>query len=148
MDQLPVTAEQNTELVHLAENLNEKMKSSGASGAEIAFGLGCGIGLIPVVGTVIILLVFGIINFIPGLLLLVMGMMALAGISVLLANVARSNAHKRIYREGEPEITQFLSRNHLSREAFDTLAYQSLSADAPLQTFLSPVIVESQEPNE
>lgn len=136
-----LTEEEKNEFIGVVESLNEKLRSSGAGGAESAFGLGCGIGLIPVIGFILLLWVFGVINLILGMLLLVVGLLALAGVSILLANLARSNAFKRVYRtEVEPEIIQYLSRQHLSRQDFDSLAFQVLPLDAPLQRFLQPVI--------
>jgi hypothetical protein len=92
--------------------------------------------------------VFGVINLILGMMLLVVGLLALVGLSILLANLARSNALKRVYRaEVEPEIAQYLSRQHISRQDFDTSAYHLLPQDAPLQQFLEPILpVEAEDP--
>lgn len=141
MDAIDLSEEQIQELAGVVESLNEQLRSSGAGGAETAFGIGCGIGLIPVVGITLLLWVFGLINLILALFMFVVGMLALSGISILLANVARSNAFKRVYRtEVEPEILQYLSEQHLSRQEFDTLAHQMLPPDAPLQVYLSPIL--------
>lgn len=141
MDAVDLSEEQIQELAGVVESLNEQLRSSGAGGAETAFGIGCGIGLIPVVGITLLLWVFGLINLILALFMFVVGMLALSGISILLANVARSNAFKRVYRtEVEPEILQYLSEQHLSRQEFDTLAHQMLPPDAPLQVYLSPIL--------
>lgn len=141
MDAVDLSEEQIQELAGVVESLNEQLRSSGAGGAETAFGIGCGIGLVPVVGITLLLWVFGLINLILALFMFVVGMLALSGISILLANVARSNAFKRVYRtEVEPEILQYLSEQHLSRPEFDTLAHQMLPPDAPLQVYLSPIL--------
>ncbi len=141
MDAVDLSEEQIQELAGVVELLNEQLRSSGAGGAETAFGIGCGIGLIPVVGITLLLWVFGLINLILALFMFVVGMLALSGISILLANVARSNAFKRVYwTEVEPEILQYLSAQHLSRQEFDTLAHQMLPPDAPLQVYLSPIL--------
>ncbi len=141
MDAIDLSEEQIQELAGVVESLNEQLRSSGAGGAETAFGIGCGIGLIPVVGITLLLWVFGLINLILALFMFVVGMLALSGISILLANLARSNAFKRVYRtEVEPEILQYLSEQHLSRQEFDTLAHQMLPPDAPLQVYLSPIL--------
>ncbi|MGW8249048.1 MAG: hypothetical protein ACWGO1_00270 [Anaerolineales bacterium] len=129
------------EFVGMVESLNERLRATGAGGAESAFGLGCGIGLLPVVGITLLLWIFGVVNLILGMMMLVVGLLALAGISILLANLARSNTVKRVYRtEVEPEIVRYLSRQRLSRQDFDTAAYQLLPVDAPLQGFLHPVM--------
>ena len=143
METAALTDEGRQELVSLVEKLNDEMKSSGSSGSEKAFGLGCGLGLLPVIGIILFLFVFQVINLVLAMFLLVVGLLGVAGISALLASLARSNTHKRIFREvGDPEIVQFISQYHLSRQAFDTLARQILPEDAPLQAFLLPVMPE------
>jgi hypothetical protein len=133
-----LTEEGHDELLLLVEDLNDKMRSSGAGGSERAFGLGCAMGLLPVIGIILLLFVFQVINLVLAMFLLVIGLLGVAGISALLASLARTNTHKRIFREvGDPEIVQFISEHHLSRQTFDTLAHQSLPEDAPLQAFLS-----------
>jgi hypothetical protein len=141
-----LTEGQSEEFIGIVESLNEKLRSSGAGGAETAFGLGCGIGLFPVVGIILLLWIFGVINLILGLMLLVVGLLALAGVSILLANLARNNTYKRVYwTEVEPEIVQYLSRQRLSRQEFDTFAVQVLPMDAPLQQFLQPIVPDEAE---
>ena len=152
MNVADLTEEQAQEFAGVVESLNEKLRSSGAGGAETAFGLGCSIGLIPVVGILLLSWIFGVINLILAMLLLVVSLLALAGVSILLANLARSNTMKRVYRtEVEPEISQYLSKQQISRQEFDTLACQVLPPDAPLQRFLLPVTAEyvesTAEPN-
>lgn len=145
-----MTLEQNEsrteEFAGLVESLNERLRSSGAGGAESAFGLGCGIGLLPVVGITLLLWIFGVVNLILGMMMLVVGLLALAGLSIMLANLARSNAVKRVYwAEVEPEIVQYLSQQRLSRQDFDTAACRELPVDAPLQRFLHPAVPEDAE---
>jgi hypothetical protein len=126
--------------------MNENLRSSTGSGAEVAFGLSCGIGLIPVVGIILLLLVFRVVSLIPGLLFLVIALLGLMGISMLLANLARNNAQKRVFRaEIDPEIVRFLEDQRIDRQVFDTLACQALPADAPLQAFLTPLILDEPE---
>ena len=139
-DQPGLTPEQTLELQQLAEALNDQLRSSSSSGAEKAFGLGCGLGLLPVLGIILILWLFDVLSLIPGLLLSVIGMIALLGVSLLLAQVARQSSARRLYAdEIEPEIAHFLSEQQIDRPFFDTIASQSLPGDAPLQAFLSPM---------
>ena len=149
MDMSAITESQRQEVTRFAQVVNENLRTSTGSGAEVAFGLSCGIGLIPVVGIILSLLVFKVVSLIPGLLFLVIALLGLMGISMLLANLARSNAQKRIFQtEIEPEIVQFVNDQNLTRQAFDTLACQALPPDAPLQAFLSPLILDEADRSE
>ena len=94
MEPSALTEAQKQELIGFVQGLNENLRTSSASGAELAFGLGCGLGLIPVVGIIVSLVVLEIISLIPGLLLLIIALVGLVGVAMLLANVARSNAQK------------------------------------------------------
>ena len=149
MDMSAITEAQRQEVTRFAQVVNENLRTSTGSGAEVAFGLSCGIGLIPVVGIILSLLVFKVVSLIPGLLFLVIALLGLMGISMLLANLACSNAQKRIFQtEIEPEIVQFVNDQNLTRQAFDTLACQALPPDAPLQAFLSPLILDEADQSE
>lgn len=139
MEPSRLTQEHNLELKQFAEGLNEQLRSASSGGAEQAFGLGCGLGLIPVLGMILVLWTSRVVSLIPALLLVVIGLVALVGVSLLLAQVARSNASRRVYQADiEPEIDRFLNERKIPRQLFDDVASQSLPADAPLQAFLSP----------
>lgn len=149
MELSAITEAQKQEVAEFAQAINENLRTSTGGGAEMAFGLSCGLGLIPVVGIIVSLLVFKIVSLIPALFFLVIALLGLVGISMVLANVARSNGQKRVYRtELEPEIDQFLSKQHIDRQSFDYHASQALPPDAPLQAFLSPVFVDDLDQSE
>lgn len=133
----------STENIHtfggLVASLDEKLRAAGAGSAEIAFGMGFGIGIIPVLAIIALLLILKVINLILAFILAAMALLALVGVGMLLAVQARRNAMRRVYQvEVEPEILRYLARTGLSRQKFDLLASQRLPPDAPLQTFLNP----------
>jgi hypothetical protein len=141
-----LTPEESQEIALRAEGWNDHLRSQSAGQAEHAFELGCGLGLIPIVVTIVLLWIFDVITLIPAAVLIVVALLGLAGISSLLGNIARENATRRAYRSTvEPEIIQFLSSKHISRQLFDYTASQSLPADAPLQAFLSPLLPVSED---
>lgn len=143
-----LTPEQDQEVARLAEGLNTHLRDAGARGAEQAFGMGCGLGLLPVAAVVLGLWIFGVLTLIPALVLIVFGMLALVAVSTLIANLARDNTLRRVYEADiEPEIIRFLSAQRISRQLFDNSASRSLPADAPLQVFLSPVLAAGGEPD-
>ena len=149
MDQTPLTPEQTETLKQLAETANEKLHLAGASQAEMAFGMGCGLGFGPIALIVLLLLVFHVINFILAFMLWLLAALALVGVSTLLAIQARGRKTDRIYRaEVQPEIENSLRALSLDRKSFDRLARQSLPPDADLQKYLSALDNEPspQEP--
>jgi hypothetical protein len=149
MNMSVITEAQRQEAVGFAQAMNENLRTSTGSGAEVAFGLSCGIGLIPVVGIILLLLALKVVSLIPGLMFLVIALLGLMGISMLLANLARSNAQKRIFRtEIDPEIVRFIDEQKINRQVFDTLASQALPPDAPLQAFLSPLTQDEADQSE
>jgi hypothetical protein len=140
MNNMGLTEAETGEIILRAEGWNDQLRAQSAGRAEQAFELGCGLGLLPVVIVIVLLWVLGVITLILAVVLFVMGLLALAGIAALLANIARQSAARRTYTDSvEPEIVQFLSQRHISRQLFDNTASQSLPGDAPLQAFLAPL---------
>ena len=146
MTQADQNMEDEQELEAFALAMNEKLRDAGSSSAERAFGIGCGLGLIPIAGIAILLYVFQVLNLIMVVLLAFLGVMFLTGFSALLASIARANTVKRIYKDDVlPEIEGYTQRVNISREAFDTQVAGMLSVEAPLQAYLSPVVPEHAE---
>jgi hypothetical protein len=144
-----LTPEQTETLKQLATTADEKLHQAGASQAEMAFGMGCGLGFGPIALIVLLLLIFHVINFILAFILWLLAALALIGVSTLLAIQARARKTERIYRdEVQPQIENTLRTLSLDRNTFDRLARQSLPADADLQQYLSAVDIEppAQEP--
>lgn len=138
MDDLAPPSEQSQELANLAERLNESLRLSGASSAEQAFGIGCTLGLTPLLVILLVLFILKVINLILVFILLVMGLLVMVGVAMLVAQRARMNGMQRAYHTGiEPEINQYLAQSSLSRPEFDRLVSKLLPEGAPLQAFLS-----------
>jgi uncharacterized protein (DUF58 family) len=144
-----LTPEQTETLTQLAETANEKLHKAGASQAELAFGIGCGLGFGPIALIVLILLIFHVINIILAFMLWLLAALALIGISTILSIQARARKTDRTYREEvQPEIENTLRALSLDRPSFDRLARQSLPPDADLQKYLSAIEIDTspQEP--
>jgi hypothetical protein len=140
MDTNQLTVEQTQELTALVEDLNEKLRSAASSSAERAFGIGCSVGLIPVVIVAVVLYSMGIINLILAVLVGILSVIFLIGTASLLSSIARTNTLKRTYqREIEPKIDQFIACYELPRQQFDALAAGVLPDGAPLLAFLMPL---------
>jgi len=138
MAESPPPPELPPDLAQFSEQLNETLRLGGAASGEQAFGLSCSIGLLPIVGILLVLFLFKVINLILAFILLVMCLLAMVGLGMLAAQVARQNGIRRTYSESvEAEIRAYLVQSGLTRAQFDTLASGYLPAGAPLQAFLS-----------
>ena len=130
-------AEQPKELTAFIESENEKLRAAGAESAEKAFGIGCGLGLIPAVVIAVVLYAFSVVNFILAMVLLSMGLLAVVGISMLLASRARINAERRSYQDTvKPEIIQYLTEVEFTPQQFSEIVDQQLPVAAPLRAHL------------
>lgn len=122
------------------ESENEKLRAAGAESAEQAFGIGCGIGLLPTVIIVIVLYAFQVVSFILAIVLVLMGLLAVVGISMLLASRARVNAESKTYEASvEPEILQYLDDLGVTQQQFVEAVHEQLLDDAPLRAHLDRV---------
>ena len=138
MDYLEPPSDRSRDLADLAERLNESLRLSGASSAEQAFGIGCTLGLTPILVILLVLFIFKVINLILAFILLVMGLLVMVGMAMLAAQRARLNGMTRAYHIGvKAEIDQYLAQSGLTRPEFDRLVSKLLPAGAPLQAFLS-----------
>jgi len=138
MDDHPSPPDQPQELADLAERLNESLRLSGASSAEQTFGIGCALGITPILVILLVLFIFKVINLILALILLVMSLLAMVGVAMLVAQRARLNGVNHAYRTAvKTEIDQYLVQSGLTRSEFDHLVSKLLPASAPLQAFLS-----------
>jgi hypothetical protein len=138
MDRLEPTSDRSQELADLAERLNESLRLSGASSAEQTFGIGCTLGLAPILVILLVLFIFKVINLILALILLVMGLLVMVGVAMLAAQRARQNGVTRAYQtDVKTEIDRYLARSGLTRPEFDRLVSKLLPAGAPLQAFLT-----------
>lgn len=119
------------------ESENEKLRAAGAESAEQAFGIGCGIGLLPTVIIVIVLYAFQVVSFILAIVLVLMGLLAVVGISMLLASRARVNAESKTFEASvEPEILQYLDDLGVTQQQFVEAVHEQLLDDAPLRAQL------------
>jgi hypothetical protein len=128
---------EHPEITDFVESENEKLRAAGAESAEQAFGIGCGIGLLPTVIIIIALFAFNIISFILAIILLLMGLLAVVGICMLLASRARVNAEDRFYRSiVEPEILRYLDELGITPQQFREVVNEQLPDNAPLRVHL------------
>ena len=133
-----LTKEDNQDFAQFVESLNEQLRVAGAERAEQAFGLGCGVGLLPAIALVIILYLLPFVNILLAITFLLLIMLILLGIVMLLSIRARRNAMERTYQdEVKGEIEAYIKEQDMTRLQFDTSAQEYVAEGAPLWVYLS-----------
>ena len=148
MAEFPASNNENEplEFPEQVKDWNERLRQAGVSSAEQAFGMGCSIGLLPTLLLILLLWIFQVINLILAATLVVMALLVLAGVGMLVANIARRNNMRRSYQGIlVPEITSYLQKAGLSRAEFESQAAALLPADAPLMASLSQQATSAQD---
>lgn len=133
-----LTTKQQKEVEQLGEELNEELRAAGISSAEQSFGLGCGLGLVPVSLLVLLLYFFNVIEFIPALVLLMFGFLVLIGVASYLASRARVNRMDYYYQECIGlQIEEYIEKSKISQAQFNDCLNAYLAEGAPLLAYLS-----------
>lgn len=131
---------ENQELSEFVVSLNEQLHLAGAERAEQAFGLGCGVGLLPAIALVLILYLLPSVNILLAITFLILILLILVGIVMLLSFRARRNAIDRTYDDKvKDQIDDYIKDHNLTRAQFDTLAQAYIIEGAPLRKYISPV---------
>jgi VIT1/CCC1 family predicted Fe2+/Mn2+ transporter len=128
------------------ERQNERLRASASANAEIAFGIGCLLGVAPPVIVVALLFMFKLVSLILAAILGIIALLVAAGLAMLFSYTARANTMKKSYRaQVEPEITEFLAQNEINQLQFSEAAHDILPPDAPLRAFIRPPAAQESE---
>jgi hypothetical protein len=139
-----LTDKRQKEVEQFGEELNEELRAAGISSAEQSFGLGCGLGLVPVSLLVLVLYFFNVVDLIPALVLLLLALLVLVSVASYMASQARIHRMDRYYQECiEPQIGEYLKRSQITRSQFNAYLFTCLADGAPLRDYLA-----SENPNE
>jgi len=126
-------------LVSLVESSNQKLDDAGKESANQAFNLGCMIGIIPAAIIVLIGIIATHASWAIVAIIAILMVIALLGFANLVAIISRSKTMDRVYRtEINPEVEKFLLDQHIQRQEFDLVAWQSLPERAVLLKYLPP----------
>jgi predicted lipid-binding transport protein (Tim44 family) len=140
-----LTADQVTLLTELAESENARLEEAASLVTQQAFNLGCFVGLLP--GGLFLLLSlllsdFSIIGAAIALVLILLGLIAFANLSAMLA---RRNTIRRVYREQSlATIERTLRETGLNRAQFEDIARKVLPPHTALFSLLPPPPIESE----
>ena len=125
------------ELVGLVSDSNEKLFRAGSTGAEQAFGLGCLVVSLPLLGLVLLLYLLRAINLIGLFVSVIIVALAGAGLAALIAQKARTRAISETYKRTVlPEIERTLRQYDFPQSQFNLIAEEVLPVNAPLRYFL------------
>jgi hypothetical protein len=120
------------------EELNAYLVKSATSAAELAFGVGCTLGLIVIV-LLLVIVYFAFTKI--WTVVIVTGFIAVL-ISVIVSSMLATRAknatvEKTYQRTTKPEIERFIRAKGMSEAEFSDLAASVLPASAPLREFWS-----------
>lgn len=125
--------DQDTFITHM----NEKLVSAGAGNAELAFGLGCAISIIPLGILLLLLYILGMRGWVAFGVVFLIGVLLATAISTYLASRARTGAIRGTFdREIEPAILEYLGAHKLNNHEFQQTMDQILPQDAPLRLYV------------
>jgi len=130
------TADQAQSTRQVVEDLNAYLVKSAVSAAELAFSVGCTLGVIGIL-LLLIIVYFAItktwtVVIVTGLIALLVGVI----VSSMLATRAKNATVEKTYqRVSKPEIERFIRANGMSEEDFTNLAASVLPESAPLREF-------------
>jgi len=126
-------------LEQLVDNANQTLLKSGAGAAEYAFGAGCFLAMIVIVGLLLVLFLFGMREWTTLAIISLVGVLAATLIAALMARRARNATIATTYRKTvQPEIETYLNEHQLSRQEFDDQAAEIVASEDPLSRYLSP----------
>lgn len=133
---LPEPALQELSLDDFIHACHQKLAETGTSAAELAFGVGCTLGVL----VAAMLMVFIFFAFTKTWTVLVVILFILTLISFLVSTILATRAReattrKTFEREVNPEIDQYISQQGISREEFIDQASEILPASSPLLTY-------------
>lgn len=117
---------------------HQKLAESGTSAAELAFGVGCTLGVLG--AGMLMVLIFFLITKIWTVLVVILLILALVSflISTILATRAReATTRKTFERDVKPQIERYILNHNLNQEEFVEQAAEILPASSPLLTALA-----------
>lgn len=132
--------EQIQRLGALAEEAERELALSVQSQSNRAFNLGCALWFIPGAVVVVVAFLLSKGNWVIAFLLAVLVGLWAVGFALVSAYNTKRKATDRIYHEITlPQLDQALKENHLSWQAFERIALQTVPSDALLYQLLGTV---------
>ena len=137
----PISADPSLQELSLEDFIiasNQKLAETGTSAAELAFSVGCTLGVL-VAGMLMVLIFFAFTRTwtVLFVILFILTLISFL-VSTILATRARDATSRKTYqRELSPEIDQYASQNGLTREEFFDQAAEVLPTSAPLLVYAS-----------
>jgi type IV secretory pathway TrbD component len=127
-------------LHQLVKIANQTLLKSGASAAEYAFGAGCSLAMILIVGLLLVLFLFGIREWTTLAVVSLIAILVATLVAAFLARHARNATIETVYLKTiQPEIESYLREHQLTRQEFDDQAADLVASGEPLSRYLSPM---------
>ena len=131
--------DQTAAIQSFAASANEQLAREGAEIADRAFNLGCGMSFFVIFLICTLVYFLGGRNWILVILAFILSTIALLWAVVLLTDVSRNRAIRRVFVEDiQPKINNFLRRHHIHISDFEAVVHRSLPEGSPLLLHVPP----------
>jgi hypothetical protein len=137
-ESLPARDFQTQTLEEFVEGAHQKLVESGTSAAELAFGVGCTLGVL-VDGFILVVIFIAITRTWTTLavIALIVTMISILVSSVLASRAQKATSKSTFTREIEPDINSFIASHEMNQEQFNHQAAELLPADSPLLAYIA-----------
>ena len=132
----PDQVSQEMTLAEFVEASHQKLVDTGTSAAELAFGVGCTLGVL-VAGMLMVLIFFAFTKTwtILFVILFILTLISFLVSSILATRAREATTRKTYEREVKPDIDEFTFKQGISHDEFIDQAAEILPASSPLLTF-------------
>ena len=134
----PEPAFQDMSLDEYIVAANQKLAEAGTSAAELAFGVGCTLGVL-VAGVLMVLIFFAFTKTwtILAIILFILTLISFLVSTILSTRAREATTRKTFLRDVQPEIDQYTSQQGISHEDFINQAADLLPSGAPLLIYIA-----------
>ena len=141
----PDQVSQEMTLAEFVEASHQKLVDTGTSAAELAFGVGCTLGVL-VAGMLMVLIFFAFTKTwtVLVVILFILTLISFLVSSILATRARTATTRQTFEREIIPEIEGFIAKHGISHEEFIDQASEILPASSPLLVFSASQTTSNQ----
>ena len=134
----PISDFQELTVEEFIEDAHQKLVKAGTSAAELAFSVGCTLGIL-VGGLLMVIIFFAFTRTwtILAVIALIIVLISFLVSSVLSSRAQKATSRSTFERDVKPEINVFIETHEINQEQFNNQAAELLPADSPLLVYIA-----------